>query len=76
MAVRNQNGKVTVGDLPALMVKLKAFSDMFKEEEIRGILGESGADMNDEVDFEAFLRVSHYDSFCIRIRIRGIVVQC
>ncbi|RVW70228.1 Fimbrin-5 [Vitis vinifera] len=56
MAVRNQNGKVTVGDLPALMVKLKAFSDMFKEEEIRGILGESGADVNDEVDFEAFLR--------------------
>lgn len=65
MGVRNQYGKVTVGDLPALMVKLKAFSDMFKEEEIGGILGESGADMNDEVDFEAFLRVSYYDSFCI-----------
>ncbi|KAL6311052.1 hypothetical protein AAG906_011666 [Vitis piasezkii] len=50
MAVRNQNGKVTVGDLPALM-------------EIRGILGESGADMNDEVDFEAFLRLSWDDPF-------------
>ena len=60
MGVKNQNGNVTVGDLPALMVKLKAFNAMFKEEEIEGILGESGADISDEVDFEAFLKVRLY----------------
>lgn len=56
--MKNQNGKVTIGDLPPLMAKLKAFSEMFNEEEIRNILGESGSDMNDEIDFEGFLRVS------------------
>lgn len=56
--MKNQNGKVTIGDLPPLMAKLKGFSDMFNEEEIRNILGESGSDTNDEVDFEGFLRVS------------------
>ncbi|OMP04298.1 hypothetical protein COLO4_09752 [Corchorus olitorius] len=56
-SVKNHNGKVTVGDLPSLMVKLKAFSTMFTEDEIRQILGESYSDMNNEVDFETFLRV-------------------
>ncbi|KAM3396325.1 fimbrin-1 [Capsicum galapagoense] len=56
IAVKSQNGKVTVGDLPALMVKLKAFNEMFNEEEIRNILGESGSDANDEIDFENFLK--------------------
>jgi plastin-1 len=55
--VKKQNGNVTVGDLPPLMVKLKPFKE-FTEEEIRGILGESGSDLSDETDFEAFLRVS------------------
>ncbi|XVF70769.1 hypothetical protein PTKIN_Ptkin11bG0188900 [Pterospermum kingtungense] len=57
VSVKNHNGKVTVGDLPALMVKLKAFSTMFTEDEIRKILSESYSDMNDEIDFETFLRV-------------------
>lgn len=46
------------------MVKLKALGEMFKEEEIRGILGTSDSDMSNEIDFEAFLRVRIYvDSF-------------
>ncbi|KAL2245260.1 fimbrin-1 [Sesamum indicum] len=56
ISTKNQNGKVTVGDLPSLMVKLKRFSGIFDEEEIRQGLGESHSDMNDEVDFEGFLR--------------------
>ena len=44
--------------MPPLMVKLKAFRDMYSEDEIRGILGESGTDLTDDVDFEAFLKVS------------------
>ncbi|XP_057955266.1 fimbrin-5-like isoform X2 [Malania oleifera] len=38
------------------MVKLKAFSEMFTEEEIKAILGESCTEMSDEIDFESFLR--------------------
>lgn len=61
--MKNQNGKVTGEDLPPLMVKLKAFTSMFNEEEIRGILGESFPDMGIEIDFEDFLRVSHLCQF-------------
>ncbi|XP_012461317.1 fimbrin-1 isoform X1 [Gossypium raimondii] len=57
VSVKNQNGKVTVGDLPPLMVKLKAFSALLTEDEIRLILGESYGDMSSEIDFETFLRV-------------------
>lgn len=56
VSIKNQNGKVKIGDLPPLMVKLKALSEMYKEEEIREILGESGSSMDDEIDFEGFLR--------------------
>ncbi|KAL0362885.1 UNVERIFIED_CONTAM: Fimbrin-5 [Sesamum calycinum] len=52
ISTKNQNGKVTVGDLPSLLAKLKRFSGIFDEEEIRQGLGESHSDMNDEVDFE------------------------
>ncbi|XP_058218826.1 fimbrin-1-like isoform X2 [Rhododendron vialii] len=36
--------------------QLQTFSEMFKEEEIRDILGESGSAKEDEIDFEGFLR--------------------
>ncbi|KAB1226986.1 Fimbrin-1 [Morella rubra] len=55
ISAKKQNGKVTAGDLPSLMVKVKAFRE-FSEEEIRGILGELGSDLSEEIDFEAFLR--------------------
>lgn len=47
-----------MGDLPNIFVKLKAFTEMFKEDEIRAILEESYKDMDEEIDFESFLRVS------------------
>ncbi|KAK4439741.1 Fimbrin-5 [Sesamum alatum] len=56
ISMKNQNGKVTVGDLPSLLAKLKRFSGIFDEEEIRQGLGQSYSDMNDEIDFEGFLR--------------------
>ncbi|KAH7544458.1 hypothetical protein JRO89_XS15G0169700 [Xanthoceras sorbifolium] len=65
LSIKNQNGKVTVGDLPLLMVKLKAFSTMFTEEDIKGILAESYADTSDEIDFEAFLRNARGNLFFI-----------
>lgn len=47
-----------IGDIPSLIMKLKSSNDVFNEEEIKQRLGESHSDMNEEVDFEAFLRVS------------------
>ncbi|KAL0416425.1 UNVERIFIED_CONTAM: Fimbrin-1, partial [Sesamum latifolium] len=79
ISTKNQNGKVTVGDLPSLLAKLKRFNGIFDEEEIRQGLGESHSDMNDEVDFEGFLRSylefyektqNHYAN-CARSNIRA-----
>lgn len=56
LSVRTQSGHVTVGDLPPIFTKLKAFSGMFSEDDIKAILGESYDNMAEEVDFEAFLR--------------------
>ncbi|XP_042489534.1 fimbrin-5-like [Macadamia integrifolia] len=55
ISLRSQSGKVTVGDLPPVMAKLKLVHKMFTEEQISAILRES-FDMNDEIDFEAFLK--------------------
>ncbi|KAK4577120.1 hypothetical protein RGQ29_027575 [Quercus rubra] len=56
VSVRTQSGRVTVGDLPNIFVKLKAFTEMFKEDEIKAILEVSYKDMDEEIDFESFLR--------------------
>ena len=58
VSVRTQSGRVTVGDLPGLFVKLKAFTEMFTEDEVKAVLEESYKDMDEEIDFESFLRVS------------------
>lgn len=57
IAVKNQNGKVTVADLPSILARLKAFSQTFNEEEIKKILSESASEMDHEVEFESFLKV-------------------
>ncbi|TYI18570.1 hypothetical protein ES332_A07G100700v1 [Gossypium tomentosum] len=54
--VRTQHGRVTLGDLPPVFSKLKAFTEMFNEDEIKTVLGESSSDMGEEIDFEGFLR--------------------
>ncbi|KAG8488389.1 hypothetical protein CXB51_016558 [Gossypium anomalum] len=54
--VRTQHGRVTLGDLPPVFSKLKAFTEMFSEDEIKTVLGESNSDMGEEIDFEGFLR--------------------
>ncbi|KAL6536709.1 fimbrin [Orobanche minor] len=57
ISIKNQNGEVTVGDLPSLMIKQKGVNEIFDEEEIRRGLGESHCDMDKEIDFEGFLRL-------------------
>ncbi|KAF5726488.1 fimbrin-like protein 2 [Tripterygium wilfordii] len=53
ISIRSQSGKVTVGDLPPVFSQLKAFREMFNEDEVKTILGES---YSEEMDFESFLR--------------------
>ncbi|MCD7457189.1 phospholipid scramblase 1 [Datura stramonium] len=56
LSARNQSGKVTLGDLPPVMCKLKAFRDILSGDDIKAILSESSSDMTEEIDFESFLR--------------------
>lgn len=58
LSARNQSGKVTLGDLPPMLCKLKAFKDILNEDDIKAIFSESSSDMSEEIDFESFLRVS------------------
>ncbi|KAK4344173.1 hypothetical protein RND71_037267 [Anisodus tanguticus] len=55
-SARDQSGKVTLGDLPPVMCKLKAFQDVLSEDDIQEILSESSSNMSEEIDFESFLR--------------------
>ncbi|KAJ1415584.1 CH domain superfamily [Sesbania bispinosa] len=55
---RTQSGRVTVGILPPIFKKLKAFAELFTEDEIKDILAESYQDMDEEIDFESFLRAA------------------
>ncbi|KAL7218837.1 hypothetical protein ACSBR2_012001 [Camellia fascicularis] len=64
-SARNQSGKVTLGDLPPVMMKLRGLSEIFNETQVRTILGESSSDMSQEIDFESFLRV------CLNLQARG-----
>lgn len=56
--LKKENGQVTAVDLPPVLVKLKPFNVIFKEEEIRDILCEPGSDEGNKLDFEGFLRVN------------------
>lgn len=42
------------------MVKSKAFKETYSEEEISNILSGLGSNLSDEIDFESFLKVSHF----------------
>lgn len=75
--MKNQNGQVTAGDLPSLMVKSKAFKETYSEEEIRNILSGLGSNLSDEIDFESFLKVSHFVfSLFLRHTLARAHIQC
>ncbi|KAJ6873911.1 hypothetical protein NC651_032682 [Populus alba x Populus x berolinensis] len=56
VSTRTQSGRVTVGDLPPIFAKLRAFTEMFNEDGIKAMLGEAGFNMEEELDFESFLK--------------------
>ena len=60
---RTQSGRVTVGNFRPIFKKLKGFSELFTEDEIKDALAESHQNMDEEIDFESFLRVS----FCFKV---------
>jgi hypothetical protein len=64
VSARTQSGRITVGDLPPIFKKLKIFAELFTEDEIKAALAESYQNMDDEIDFESFLRVSPYLFLC------------
>ncbi|XXG78754.1 hypothetical protein AAC387_Pa08g2629 [Persea americana] len=57
LTMRREHGRITVGDLPSRMSKLKIVGDNLTEEERASSLLESYQNMEEEVDFELFLRV-------------------
>ncbi|KAI4308437.1 hypothetical protein L6164_031514 [Bauhinia variegata] len=56
VSVKTESGRVTVGALPPVFKKLKVFNEIFDEGEIKAILEESYKNMDQEIDFETFLR--------------------
>ncbi|XP_031490358.1 fimbrin-2-like [Nymphaea colorata] len=57
LSVKRESGHVTVADLPATLAKNKRFSEKLTEEEIAAFLGETYPNTEEEIDFEAYLRV-------------------
>ncbi|KAK7258336.1 hypothetical protein RIF29_23909 [Crotalaria pallida] len=56
VSARTQSGRVTVGDLPPIFKKLRTFIEVFEEAEIKDILFETYQNMDEDIDFESFLR--------------------
>ncbi|KAF3778300.1 Fimbrin-5 [Nymphaea thermarum] len=57
LSVKRESGHVTVADLPAALAKNKRFSEQLTEEEIAAFLAETYPNTEEEIDFEAYLRV-------------------
>eukprot|EP01018_Ginkgo_biloba_P006381 Gb_01810 [translate_table: standard] len=57
ISMKKESDRVTAGDLAYGLAKLKAFEELFSEEELRVIVAESHPNFEDEIDFEGFLRM-------------------
>ncbi|KAI4319285.1 hypothetical protein MLD38_032905 [Melastoma candidum] len=57
MSMRRDSGKLTLGDLPLKMSRLKVVGENLSEEERRVLIQEMYHNLQEEVDFELFLRV-------------------
>ncbi|KAJ4793876.1 Fimbrin 1 [Rhynchospora pubera] len=56
IVAQRQTGKLTVKDLPPLMLKLKGLKDETSADEIAATLSESYPDDSQEIEFEVFLK--------------------
>lgn len=57
MSMRRDSGKLTVGDLASKMSRLKVVGENLGEEERASLIQDYHSDLQDEVDFELFLKV-------------------
>lgn len=56
--MRRENGRLTLAEMPAKMSRLKHVGENLTEQERDSILRDSYEKLDDDVDFELFLRVS------------------
>ncbi|OMO74595.1 hypothetical protein COLO4_26570 [Corchorus olitorius] len=57
MSMRRESGKLTVGDLASRMSRLKVVGENLSEQERTDFISDLYPNLNDEVDFEFFLKV-------------------
>ncbi|XP_022758779.1 fimbrin-2 [Durio zibethinus] len=57
MSMRRESGKLTVGDLASRMSKLKVVGENLNDQERADYISDLYPNLNDEVDFEFFLKV-------------------
>ncbi|KAK4747166.1 hypothetical protein SAY87_026203 [Trapa incisa] len=57
MGMRREIGKITLKDLPSKMSRLKVIGQFLCEEERELIIQDMNQNMDDEVDFESFLKI-------------------
>lgn len=57
MSMRRESGKLTVGDLASRMSRLKVVGENLSEQERADLIADLYPNLNDEVDFEFFLKV-------------------
>jgi hypothetical protein len=60
MSMRRESGKLPVGELASKMSRLKVVGENLTEEERASFIHDLNRNLDDDVDFESFLRVSHY----------------
>lgn len=56
--MKKETGRVTRNVLKTGLTNLKAFKDLFSEEEVGDTVAKVHPDAEEDIDFEAFLRVS------------------
>ncbi|KAK4799971.1 hypothetical protein SAY86_025336 [Trapa natans] len=57
LSIRRETGKLALGDLPSKMSRLKVIGEILSEEERELIIQDFYQNIDEEVDFESFLRV-------------------
>lgn len=60
MSMRREGGRLTVGELASKMSRLKVVGENLTEEERASYIHDLYHNVDDDVDFELFLRVSYY----------------
>lgn len=72
MTMRRENGGLTLADLPSKMSRLKHVGENLTEEDRASFLQDSYQNLDDDVDFELFLRVSINFDTCKHVDRRNI----